>query len=458
MKAILAMKKYWILLFATVAALVSCGRYIPDPLDVSISVGSGAFSFNLDATYPTISEARKQGWEEGDAVFVFFSGVAAPKHLKMTYSNSVWTIAEYDGATQSPGALGLKNGDKGTMRAVFLPFGSNATVSAIDGSFTFSTTYYAYYLTATLDYTVAENKVSGTFSMTIPDGYVQFFIEDGGATDGGYILGTDSVIPVGVASIAADGSVVETSDKVAGNDMVGYAYGSGDTKGYLFSGKLNGNYHSYRLDGEETVEANAYYFAKTKVADGSRADYFAQPANALASHSAVKLPANGDVYVVQNEKPNKGKWVSVGSGITVPLYHVDVSSIFVGYTIEVVTATPLGNWYTCNYNCTAPEKLGKLYSFDVANGYTTLPTQEQFERLITYCSWTWLTVHGQQGIVVADRGFLFLPAQLATRGLYWSSTEYDYDCGYDLYFHNNGYHYMDLSPRSNEYAVRFLQN
>lgn len=38
--------------------------------------------------------------------------------------------------------------------------------------------------------------------MEIPDDYVQFFVEDAAATDGAYTLGTDAVIPVGVASIA----------------------------------------------------------------------------------------------------------------------------------------------------------------------------------------------------------------------------------------------------------------
>ena len=186
----------------------------------------------------------------------------------MTYNGSAWTSKEYNGSTQTDGALGLKNGDTGTMRAVFLPFGSNATVSADGTSFVFSTTYYAYYLTATLDYTVANNKVSGAFNMEIPDGYVQFFIEDVNATDGAYTLGTDAVIPVGVASIAADGTISETADKEAKDDLPGYAYGNGTAKGYLFSGKIDTDY-SY---------GSNYYFAKTKVeadpANNTRADYF----------------------------------------------------------------------------------------------------------------------------------------------------------------------------------------
>jgi len=447
------MKKYWILLIAALVALVSCGKEVLDPVDGDDSAQSTTITFNLAANHPADTRAVKSGWEEGDAIFVFFTGAATPKHLKMTYSNSSWTSTEYDGSTLSAGALGLKNGDSGTMRAVFLPFGSDATVSASDGSFTFSTTYYAYYLTATLSYTVTNNEVSGAFSMTIPDGYVQFFIKDANATDGAYTLGTDAVIPVGVASIAADGSIVETSDKVAGNDMVGYAYGSGDAKGYLFSGKLTS--WSY---------GSNYYFAKTKVADGSRADYFAQPANALASHSAVKLPSNDNVYAIDDFGiANDGKWIPVGNGITVPLSKVEISVIYIlGEPRERVSVTLLGNWFTCNYGQSVPEALGTLYSFDNANALgVSLPTKDQFELInnSSYCSYTWLKVHGQQGVVIkADRGFLFLPAQYETYGRYWSSTESDDDDGCLLYFNNSGNHLMRSLSRSNEYAVRPFQN
>ena len=429
MKTVLAMKKYWILLFATVAALVSCGRYIPDPLDVSISVGSGAFSFNLDATYPTISEARKQGWEEGDAVFVFFSGVAAPKHLKMTYSNSVWTIAEYDGATQSPGALGLKNGDKGTMRAVFLPFGSNATVSGSDGSFTFSTTYYAYYLTATLDYTVAENKVSGAFSMTIPDGYVLFFIEDKEAVDGGYTLGIDAVIPVGVASIAADGSIVETSDKEAKDDLPGYAYGSSVEKGYLFSGKLVSEYNYGLKD-----RGFCYYFARTKTSDGSRADYFEKRENALESHDAVKLPGH-----------DSERWITVGTNVTV---YID----------------ELGTWYTCNYGATAPEELGTKLNWADAVASGTLPSEYVFWTVFASAERTWMGIHGKEGWVVKSiygngNGFIFLPKTDEDESTYWSSTEHNEDCAGCLVLYGDDGCSPDVDyHKSHEWAVRFLQN
>ena len=384
------MKKYLILMLAAAAALVSCGKEtlapeVEVPENVNESVQATPITFNLSANHPDATKAVKEDWQDGDAIFVFFTGAAAPKHLKMTFDGSSWTSAEYDGASLTAGALGLKNGDSGTMRAVFLPFGSDATVSASGTSFIFSTTYYAYYLTATLDYTVSDNEVSGAFNMEIPDDYVQFFIEDAAATDGAYTLGTDAVIPVGVASIAADGTITDTSDKAAGNDMIGYAY----QDGYLFSGKLT-----------SWAFGSNYYFAKTKTADNTRADYFVN-GKTLASHSAVKLPANSSVI---NLAGTSGKWVPVGSGLKVNMGNVNVDEYM---------AESLGKWQTCNEGATKPEQVGTLYTFDQATALdgVYIASKYTFDRMLAQLSWTWLSVNGKQGVVVKAKdtnGFMTL--------------------------------------------------
>lgn len=412
------MKKYLILFAAAMAAMVSCGKEVIEPEN---GVGEVApISFDLTANHPDMTKAAKATWQAGDAIFVFFTGAAAPRHLKMTYDGSAWTSAEYDGATQTAGALGLKNGDTGTMRAVYLPFGSTATVSASGTSFTFSKTYYAYYLTATLAYTVADNEVSGAFYMTIPDDYVQFFVEDAAATDEAYTLGCDAVIPTGVASIAPDGTVTETSDKTAADDMPGYSYGGG----YLFSGKLTT--WSY---------GSNYYFAKTKASDNTRHDYFVT-GKTLASHSAVKLPAASNVYAFQYGTTNKGKWIPVGSGIT-----VKIGSIVGSGNSEAFS--DFGTWQTCNYGSTTPEGIGTKNSFDAANAIDgiTLPTKTQCETLVNSCSWTVLTIHGQIGRVVhPNSGFLFLPMWWGGGmyvGAYWTSTEYNDSDAWYLDFHGS---------------------
>ena len=436
------MKKYLIMMITAIAVLVSCGQ--ENLLQENETVQQTPITFNLIANHPSATKAVKTGWEAGDAIFVFFDNVAAPKHLKMAYDGSAWACAEYDGATQIDGALGLTNGKKGTMRAVYLPFGSDATVSASENSFVFSPIYYAYYLTATLDYTVTNGMVSGAFDMSIPEGYVQFFIEDASATDGAYTLGTDAVIPVGVASIAADGTITETSDKSYVDDMPGYAYSGG----YLFSGKLNSDYHSYKMEGfqtstAETVEANAYYFAKTKT-DNSRSDYFVT-GKTLSSHSAVKLPAN-----------NSDLWQNVGSGVTVEIGVIET------HTYNTIV---LNKWNTCNVGASIPEELGTLCTFSAANNQDgTPPTNVQIQEITNQCNWTWLTLHGHQGVVVSstiNSGFIFLPAEYDKAGWYWSSSSGPSSTGEIfanlLYFNNEGYrNSASTSGLNTRHAVRVI--
>lgn len=398
------MKKMWILIVMAAAIITSCGQEILD--SGSDITETAPIVFNLTANHPDATKAVKTGWEAGDAIFVFFSGAAAPKHLKMTYDGSKWTSAEYDGSTQTKGALGLANGNLGTMRAVFLPFGSDATVSASGTDFVFSKTYYAYYLTATLDYTVSNGKVSGAFQMEIPEGYVQFFVEDAAAQDEAYLLGCDAVIPTGVASISANGTITETSDKTAANDMPGYAYSGG----YLFSGKL----------GSWGYGAN-YYFAKTKSDGTVRHDYFVT-GKTLSSHSAVKLPENDNVYIPGS---GDGKWIPVGPERFVNFYNSSGGNPF-----NV-------SWATCNYGASFPEERGSEKSLSFEEAVATqgsieipsslrLPSKDLFSILADQTH-TAITVHGKPGYVIsAFQGFIFLPATSdAPSWEYWSGEEHN---------------------------------
>lgn len=397
------MKKNLILMLTAWAALISCGKENLTP--GTQTVETIPISFNFTASHPDGegTKAVKTGWESGDAIFVFFNNVGAPKHLKMTYSGTGWTSAEYDGDTATPGALGLKNGDTGTMRAIFLPFGSNATVSNSGSNFVFSKIYYTYYLTATLSYTVANNAVSGDFSMTIPTNYLQLFVEDANAVDEAYTLGCDAVIPTGIASIAGNGNITETSDKVYSDDMPGYAYKGG----YLFSGKLVTSYaYSYN-----------YYFAKTKVLGNSREDYFVSSfSKRLKSHSSIKLPANGN-----------SSWQEVG----------DQKSV----NLRSKTNVDLGTWFTCNFGETVPEGAdeNKRYDFSYAQSKTGVPTRDQLSNLVNNTTKNAVSIHGQWGYVFAGYNgrFLFIPGQFGNSGGVFSCTEYDSSTAWYMMFNTN---------------------
>ncbi len=419
------MKKYLVIMAVAFATLASCGKENLSP-DNEIDE-LPPIAFNLTAKHPDGTKVVKTGWEEGDAIFVFFNNVAAPKYLKMLFDGEKWTSIEKNGDTTSPGCLGLKNGDSGSMRAVYLPFGVSSSVYAQGSSFVFDRVPYSYYLTATLDYKVVDHKVSGAFNMQIPDGYVQFFIEDPNVnTSPIYWLATDAVIPVGVASVDANGSIMETSDKVAGDEMRGYPYKGG----WLFSGVLNNEY-AYK---------GRYYFAKTRYSDNFRQDFFIT-GKTLASHNAVKLPAVGS-----------SKWQTVGSDVTVTLRKSDNTS--------------LGTWYTCNYEQSAPESLGTLCDFYSANAETQfkLPKKKDFEGIFNNCTWTRVSVKGHNGYVVqAAQGFIFLPTQTVSGQYcyYWTSEMYGeietetWYAWHLVYPSSDGLYYISTGQ---DYAVRCIVN
>lgn len=425
------MKNTFVLICMAFLALTACNQ---DLISTDPDEGTKpAITFNLSATHPddVATKAVKTGWETGDVVFVFFSTAAAPQYLEMKWNGTEWVNTEKNG-------LSLADGATGTMRAIFLPFGSNATVSSAGGSFIFSETYYSYYLTATLEYSVTGGHVSGTFEMQIPSDYVQFYIEDAAAVDGSYTLGIDAVIPVGVASIGPDCLITETSDREAKDDLPGYAYGGG----LLFSGKFVSNYNdtyntTFVIDGD-AITGPSYYFAKTKEDDGSRADYFVT-GKTLTSHKAYKLPSNGD-----------SKWQAVGADITMSLSKGETS---------------LGTWHTCNYECSLPEQPGSVGVNSAFPSYGNTPEQHLlppflvFEKMVNNCPRTWISIHGHHGFVFkADNGFLFFPAGAPDDNQinYWTSTWWSGSVYRTIHFNKDGYYefYRGSAERYARYIVQ----
>ena len=284
-----------------------------------------------------------------------------------------------------------KRGKK--LTAVYLTFGNDAVASYNNG-WTFDRIFHSYYMRAEkvdymVDTTYGITTLSATLDMVNPDGYVQFFIEDDAAVDDVYTLGTDAVIPVGLASVSADGTISETSDKTYVDDLPGYVFDNGTEKGYLFSGKLN----------PDSAYAGNDYFARK--AGAVRHDYFVT-GKTLASHSAVKLPAL-----------DSQKWVQVGPDHTVGLVRLSGQS--------------LGTWYTCNYGASVPEEMGQYSSYsdlgitlpEVRDLWDHLAFESEMNRAL-------LTIHGHSGFVFWGKsGFIFLPIDSEDRRYtcYFSSTE-----------------------------------
>lgn len=356
---------------------LECGKSYN--LNVGMNLSKLPF-LGLSATYPASGFSEKTGWEMGDVIFVFFNHVAAPRYAKMVYDGTTWISYEMSGANEIPGCLGLVNGDSGTLRAIYLPFGSETTSIRAGGdgtNFEFDPPLYSFYYSASASYSVSGGQIQAQISnFSYPDGYVHFKVADAHPVDNLYRMGTDAVIPVGVASVSADGTVVETSDKAPGDDMPGYAF----KNGYLFSGKISNEYSfGYRM-----------YYSKTNNRDGSRSDRFST-ADYIANHYVLTMPASAS-----------SDWIPVGKDLTV------YSPYF-------------GTIHTCNYGQTVPEAVGPLYSSEeVAKLGVAAPNWTSAMSGSVY--WYWMTVHGQIGVVVrAGSAFLFLPATHGAVGQYWDS-------------------------------------
>lgn len=213
-------------------------------------------SYNLDATTVSAGASVKNLWSDGDEIFVFLSGIAAPKHLKMTYNGAAWNTVEMDGASECPGHFDLVNGDTGTMTAVYIP-GSNNTVAASGSDFTF-TKVPEYFLISKLDYSVSRGKIDATFDMILPEGFVQFFVSDGTGAQGRDIeLREPHLTPKSLVSVSADGSF-KTSSLAHGAPVKGVAQFYSGKRGFVFTGVLSDDARNHATDYHYTVVADGW--------------------------------------------------------------------------------------------------------------------------------------------------------------------------------------------------------
>lgn len=236
------MKKFILLFGATILALSSCRKESPVITDMpeEPEAPAKAITYSLDAIHPdgAATKAVKTGWETGDVIFVFFSKSAAPGYLEMKWDGTKWNFTEKN-------SLAIPDG-QGTMYAVYQPFGNDNEVLADNGNWVFKDIHYTYYLEDSQSYTITDGQVSGTFNMGIPDGFVQFFLDDPLADSSTEMeLREKFLLPAGVHFVNPTSGIERTRD-TQGTPVPGYVYdkenkASGEQKGWLFSGLLDFN-------------------------------------------------------------------------------------------------------------------------------------------------------------------------------------------------------------------------
>ena len=254
------------LLFSILIAFVACTKenlVINTPssqgdntdIEVNITI---ARADDFASTKATV----KNAFADDDVVFVFFKGIAAPKYLEIKYNSSTdtWTSTAKNGLTSSD----LSDAADKKMTAIYLPYGSTATVAASEGNFIFSDiTYSGYFLNAELvTYTYDGDVLSGTLNMTAPalsngsDKLIHFDIS--GFTSGhDYKLYQDYVKPLTFTSVSADG-VLTLDEGTVGASIPGYEDGSMMSFSGILDASAVGNAVDYQFSIDDLTSSILY--------------------------------------------------------------------------------------------------------------------------------------------------------------------------------------------------------
>lgn len=332
--------------------------------------------FNLIIEHPdgVTTKGVKKAWKTGDKVFLFISGISAG-YLTATLTDTAWNTEYVSTDVASLGA-------SGTLHAVYLPYGNDATPSYddVNNKWTFdkgTDTYYFY--ASNVPYTVSGSVLSATVQMVKPIDYVQFFIPCSSAS-GTIRLASNGLQPAGFASIADDGTITENGG-TAGTQIKGYLDTLEGEEGYYVSGK------------PVSVTGNDYYFALEKADGTSYAHYFKHRTSAIANNKAYQLPAYDD-------------WPTVGGSRSVNIAGT--------------------GWKTVNEGADNPWVMGELKNNSFVPGEREdLPTASDWSNLMDDNKATWkpMSIWGTNGSLVvsasSSSNYIFIPWSDSATNYYW---------------------------------------
>jgi len=443
------MKRTLWMVCAALVALVSCEKQ-PEELNwVPVT-------FDLQATQSSEAGTKsvKSSWENGDLIFVVFSGLQSPNYLKLTFDQGVWVETQMSSKYEQ--ALPLNEGDEGTMTALFLPFAKPYTyIYDAGGSYTFSEIYMSYYMEATLPYAVVDGKITGSFEMKIPDGFVQFYMDAEQAVDGKALLWEPNVMPYATTGVAHQGAMVNYAQTDYGAALPGFKYGDG----YIFSGKL-----APSAQNEPVTYKFTRFLGKGDAQTATTSTPHTMKATGTSGRAADITGSAGLVWenvagpeLVDLGLTSGNKWANINLGAAVP---TDFGAYYAwGERYPKVTFW----WDTYKWGDSVTEKVTKychstwperwagagevdniklLEATDDAaiacwgTGWT-MPSKEDCEELAKSCKWTWYDDYedtGVSGFLVEGAGAsIFLPAggfvydfgcptQGNLHGYYWTTS------------------------------------
>ena len=375
------MKKTLLILVAILLSFSACHKTSQSSAGdgKTFSISQLGFDFSIERVGET--KGVRTGWLNGDKVFIFFEGI-----------NSAYLTVTFDGASWSPdpevpsGMSEPSLAANGHLTAVYLPYGNDLTPSW-DGtnqvwSFTGTNDYY-YLKSENVDYFITDiDNVLPTLGafiyMDTAEDFVQLFLPDESAS-GTIQLACNVIAPAGIAGVALDGTVTETSSEL-GEWITARAETIDSEKGYYASGKLSSR------------PGLQYYLAIN--AAGTYKHYYKQRLATMEGRGAYQLPPAED-------------WLTVS-----PTIFVEVAG---------------NSWCSVNAGAANPWGLGTQYPSssmgDALATDTIIPSDVEWNLLLdrTKTAWIHLSLLGTDGFLVMDReeqnNYFFLPCYN-----YWSTS------------------------------------
>ena len=476
------MKKIF-MFFAALIFLAACDKLfeIGQPVPVETNGIKISLSVTRHDAFGSTKATVKSEWADEDVIFVFFKGVAAPKYLEMKYDSGsdTWTPTAKNGLTSSD----LSDAADKKMTAIYLPYGSTATVAASEGNFIFNDiTYSGYFLKAELvTYIYAGGVLSGTLNMTAPalssgsDKLIHFDIS--GFTSGhNYKLYQDYVKPLTFTSVSADG-VISTNEGTMGAAITGYEDGSMMSFSGILDASAVGNAVDYQFSIDDLTSSILYTRdAGTKT---------------LSTSKYIGIGAiNNDAVWNEFEYVDLGlsvKWATFNVGATLPEEYGDYFawgetnsksnyswSTYVYGDGSVFSYKGLTKY--CNDSSHGKDGFADTKTIldsedDAAHvlwlGDWRMPSDAEWQELKNNCNWIWTAVNGVNGFLLTSKitGYedrsVFLPAagyrsqsdiyDVGSESTYWSNSLYTDDpSSANLFFSYSS------SPMYSSYGSRFV--
>ncbi len=465
------MKKNLLFAAAALVALAACTK--ESPVKEEGVIDASKLVFNIDVRNGSATKGVKTAWENGDDVYVFFEDNTT-QYVKMTYNGTSWAYADKDGGTTFTGLTLTATGKK--LSAVYMPdfvCADAPTWSTDKWTFGSIAGYYQKTVDEGVSYTVTStadvNTLNAVINLTAPSNIMQFYVPaDQCAAPGAgneYVLTATHVINYTFDGIVPGGAASQ-GNQLNGGAMQGYSATIGGEIGYYFWGILEGT-GNYVFDCQ-LVKQNA----EKKYAISSYSATKDLAAHSISS-AAIKLTGFTD----------NGNFVDLGIGnclwATGNLDKTNskiVSPLEAGEYFMYGKTTPYNSFDDYYTGTEEPLSTAADVAYQVNNAWR-IPTKAQFDALINSSNTTSDLVSGWTSIGSSNGGYfitsnvngisLFLAAagyygngslgDEGDYGYYWSSTPYDADIAWDLYF-NDGDIYTDYGFRDRGFPVRPVQN